>query len=502
VRDLKGQLPAAVLGNGSLLATFSERGRIERVWCPHPDREIDLEPFDVDVVLDGDWSWTQEYVGNAQVLRTTGRSGLREVVIEDVVHDVQPALIRRITFPDGVIRTTSVPERIDEPFEAILERRARIDAERIADAAPALQQTVTRLYERSLLVFDALADRETGAVIAAPEVDPERIHSGGYGFVWARDLSFLILAFLSARRDDLARGALRWLPRAQGPEGLWAQRHHTDGTVAPSWCAHQIDETGSVLHAYDAAWHELRDPSLDGELWPSARRAADFLVSTLDADGVPYATADLWEEREGRHSYTTAAAAAGLRAAASFAARHEPAVHAAYADAAERARAAIDRVFWSDDEGRYLRTVGDPTVDASLLGLAWPFAAIDPAGPRMRATVAAIEQRLGRPGGGIRRYEGDTYAGGHPWVLAAVWLGLWRRQIGDTAGLARAVAYAKRVARPLGLLAEQVTEDGEPAWVLPLAWSHAMLVLAVRPELACIRSAERVTVSPIRVAAR
>jgi hypothetical protein len=32
-------------------------------------------------------------------------------------------------------------------------------------------------------------------------------------------------------------------------------------------------------------------------------------------------------------------------------------------------------------------------------------------------------------------------------------------------------------------LPEQVTDEGEPAWVVPLAWSHAMLLLAARPEL-------------------
>src|SRR5205807_9481764 len=121
-----------------------------------------------------------------------------------------------------------------------------------------------------------------------------------------------------------------------------------------------------------------------------------------------------------------------------------------------------------------------------LLGLAWPFAVVEPESPRMRATVAAIETALARPGGGLLRYERDTYAGGNPWLLAALWLGLWRRQVGDTAGHARAIAYAESVATPLGLLAEQVTEDGRPAWVLPLAWSHAMFVLAARPELAIV----------------
>jgi GH15 family glucan-1,4-alpha-glucosidase len=495
VVELRGQLPAAVLGNGSLLATISATGRVEHVWCPHPDRELDLAPFDLNIELEG--PCTQEYIGSAQMLRTTGDG----VVIEDVVHPSEPILLRRITFADRSVRTVSVPSHVNEPFEAILEQRARLDAARLNDAEAPLQQAAATLYERSLLVFDALSDSETGAVIAAPELDPERIYSGGYGFVWARDLAFLILAFLAAGRHELARGALFWLPRAQDPDGLWAQRHHTDGSVAPSWCEHQIDETGSVLFAYEAAWRELGDAELDGLLWPSARRAADFLVSSLDDEGVPCATADLWEEREGRHAYTTASVAAGLCAAASFAARHEPALRRRYADAAERVRAAIDRVFWSDKECRYLRTVGDPIVDASLLGLAWPFAVVDPASARMRATVAAIEEKLGRPNGGICRYERDTYAGGNPWVLAALWLGLWSRQVGDERRYERAIAYAKDVATPLGLLAEQVTEHGEPAWVLPLGWSHAMFVLTARPELSFIRSTERVTSSPVRVAA-
>jgi glucoamylase len=354
-----------------------------------------------------------------------------------------------------------------------------------------LQQTVAnmdRLYARSLLVFDALADRVTGAVIAAPELDPDRVHSGGYGFVWARDLAFLVLAGLAAGRSDLVEGALRWLPHAQEASGLWLQRHWTDGSLAPSWNDHQIDETGAVLFAYEAAWHALRDDALDAALWPSTRSAADFLLGAIEAQGIPCETADLWEERDGCHAYTAAAIVGGLRAASSAARRHEPDRADTYGVAAERLSAAVDRCFWSEEHGRYVRTLGDPTVDVSLLGLAWPFAAVKPSGPRMRATAAAVERALGRPGGGIMRYEGDTYAGGNPWVLAALWLGLYRRQVGDTGGHARSLEYAQRVATPLQLLPEQVTDDGAPAWVVPLAWSHAMLVLAARPELDFVRT--------------
>ena len=35
----------------------------------------------------------------------------------------------------------------------------------------------------------------------------------------------------------------------------------------------------------------------------------------------------------------------------------------------------------------------------------------------------------------------------------------------------------------LDLLPEQVDGEGRAAWVLPLGWSHAMLLLATQPEL-------------------
>jgi glucoamylase len=579
-------VPAALIGNGSLLATLSARGELLRLWWPHPDRGQHLGDLRLGLELDGEirWldqealEWSQEWVGDCTILRTTGRSDRLTVEIEDLVVLQEPVLVRRVsssntaatlvvrcrpelgehtramaarcdlasgaivfyrspvalaltTRPDGgqghgglgrvqgtlkaslegpaelacAFATTCAAAvaladgALRTGFDQHAEARRRADASRLASAHAPDDGEVASLYRRSLLVFDMLADAETGAVIAAPELDPDFVHSGGYGFVWPRDLAYLVLAFLAAGRDEPARRALLWLPTAQEDSGLWLQRHWTDATLAPSWCEHQIDETGCVLFAYEAGWRELRDEALDEALWPSARRAADFLLTTLDDHGVPCETADLWEERDGCHAYTAAAVAAGLEAAAAFARRHEPDTEAAYADAAARVRAALDGCFWSEGHGRYLRTLGDSTLDVSLLGLAWPFRAVDPAGPRMRATAAAVERALGRPGGGLLRYEGDKYVGGNSWVLAALWLGLYRRQIGDADGHRRALAYALRVATPLDLLPEQVTDDGMPAWVVPLAWSHALLVLAARPELEAVAASTAAAAPPVRV---
>jgi len=628
LRDATGRRfayrPAAILGNGSLLATVSGRGELERLFWPHVDHGQHLGELRLGLELEGTviWldedpaEWDQSYVDSASVLVTAVRLDGVSVEVTDLVTPGEPVLargvkcsraarlvVRSVPSLDGDPRNVagyldpssgalvfyergvalavqlvapcsvatlregnggaetddvvvhrapvegSLSAEIAEaegalvlasfgatPAEAIarLTRPATVGfdvlaAERIAydreavalaDAPIETAGSVEALYGRSLLVLEQLTDRQTGATIAAPEFDPDFAHSGGYGFVWPRDLAYNVLSLLAAGRGDLARPALRWLAREQAPEGLWLQRYWTDGSLAPSWGLHQLDETGVVVFAYEAAWRALGDLALDRELWPSARAAGDFLCDFIDPDsGLPLPSVDLWEQTDGQHSYSAAATFGGLAACAAMAARHEPALEARYRDAAARVQAAIDAHLWSEEHGCYLRSrwVGrsdelgddppaiferrlryptravrsvdreDPRVDSSLLGLSWPFRAVDPRSPRMRATVAAVERELQLADGGVLRHEGDDYAGGNAWLISTLWLGLAQRQAGDEAGWRRSLEYALARQTSLGLLPEQVSESGDPAWVVPLGWSHAMLVLAARPELAAVR---------------
>ena len=628
-------LPSAVLGNGSVLATVSARGELERLCWPHIDAGQHLGELRLGSVARGQlhWldeeplSWRQEYVDDSSVLRTRAAGGSLDAEITDVVRPWEPVLARRLRargadrlavylrpwldeaphgqaiyadldrdalvvyrrgtviavsldrpheltcgrsvrgeaysvledLEDGrldgrtvahrdveaalacegdeatvVLAFGSTPDealaRLDDAlaagFEALLEERLRHDRERVGAALASTADRLEPVYRRSLLVFDLVSDRDTGGVIAAPEMDPHFVESGGYGFVWPRDLAFTILGFLACGREDLARAGLRWLIPTQAPEGLWLQRQDTGGALAGSWGLHQIDETGAVLFAFDAAWHELHDEELDRELWPAAGRAADFLAGFLDAaTGLPLPSVDLWEQSEGQHAYTSAAVFGGLVAAARMAERHDPGRAGVWLDAAYRVREGIETHLWSVEHGRYLRSIAvarrsgeggplpasylhglrypnrsvasaaaiDERLDASMLGLAWPFGAVDPRGPRMRATLESLVAGLGTAPGGLRRHEGDTYGGGNEWVLTGLWHGLVRRQAGDDAGLQAALGRALESATPLGLLPEQVREDGSPVWVLPLTWSHAMFVLAARPELAAIADGPRLS---------
>lgn len=616
--------PAALLGNGSLLATVSARGEIERLFWPNVDHGQHLGELRLGLEVDGEtrwldeepFGWSQAYVDGSSVLRTTATDAELRVELTDLVTAGADVLVRGVrssttgrlvvwSMPalDGDRRsvaayvdpttgalvfyqrgvalavtlvasevaaslreangsdvTTDVvvhrapvegsvsgavdPDRSalvlasfgatpDEAIarltrpaavgiEVLASERVRYDRETIALAEPVADGAagLAELYERSLLVLEQLTDRQTGATIAAAEFDPDFEHSGGYGFVWPRDLAYVVLSMLAAGRGDLVRPALRWLAREQAPEGLWLQRYWTDGSLAPSWGLHQLDETGAAVFAYEAAWRALDDAALDRELWPSARAAGDFLCSFLETDtGLPLPSVDLWEQTDGQHAYSAAATYGGLAACAAMAERHEPGLAGRYRAAGEAVRAGIETHLWSDEQGRYLRSrwVGrsdelgeepppiferplryptrvvrsvdreDPRLDSSLLGLSWPFRAVDPRSPRMRATVAAVERDLLLPDGGVLRHEDDDYAGGNPWIISTLWLGLARRQTGDRDGLRRAIDYTLARRTPLGLLPEQVTRAGEPAWVVPLGWSHAMLVLAARPELALVR---------------
>lgn len=406
----------------------------------------------------------------------------------------------------------------ERPASALLDRRREHDAARLEDLAPAGADAFSALYRRSLLVLDLVTDRATGGTIAGPEIDDDFVRCGGYGYVWGRDLAFIVLGLLAADRHDEVRRALQWVRMAQDPDGIWAQRHWTDGTLAPAWGT-QIDETGAILFAYHAAVEQLGDPMLAEDLWPSAQLGADALLRDwIDpTTRLPRPSMDLWEERRGLHAYTAAATAAGLRGAAAIARLvGEDADGERYDATAADIVSAIEQHLWSEQHGRYLRSIWvgrddldgeplpdaydpdrrdaerrvrtadpvDPTVDVSVLGLAYPFGVVPADAPRMAATVDAVAEALTVGDGGLLRYTDDDYVGGNPWVLTTLWLGLVRRQQGRAEDAAERFAYALTAATPTELLPEQVDEaTGDPRWVLPLTWSHAMLLLAVRPDV-------------------
>ena len=100
--------PAALLGNGSLLATLSGCGRVEGLFWPHLDRGSHLGELRFGIEVDGETrlfdeeptGWEQSYLQDTTVLLT--RRGELELV--DLVHELEPVLLRRVTHPGGDAR--------------------------------------------------------------------------------------------------------------------------------------------------------------------------------------------------------------------------------------------------------------------------------------------------------------------------------------------------------------------------------------------------------------
>jgi glucoamylase len=78
------------------------------------------------------------------------------------------------------------------------------------------------------------------------------------------------------------------------------------------------------------------------------------------------------------------------------------------------------------------------------------------------------------------RYSGDHYRGGNPWIICTLWLAQYYIQLGDRKRAVQLLDWAVDHRTRLDLLPEQIDRDtGEPAWVVPLAWSHAMYILTL-----------------------
>ena len=191
---------------------------------------------------------------------------------------------------------------------------------------------------------------------------------------------------------------------------------------------------------------------------------------------------DYWEEfGDRRHTSTLAAIAAGLRAAARM--LDEPR-YDAVADAVLG-----DILATCVHDGSFGKGPDDARVDGSLVSIATPFALVPVDHPVMAATARRIHDELTSPSGGIRRYLGDTYYGGNPWLLLTAWLGWHDRRAGDATSADRALAWVLAHANAAAALPEQLLDEPQSPqhvqeWIDrwgpvadPLLWSHAMLLL-------------------------
>lgn len=372
-------------------------------------------------------------------------------------------------------------------------------------------EKIDDIYLKSLMMFKLFSNNENGAILAAAEIDEDFSRCGRYGYCWPRDGVFIVKAFDICGMNDLAEKFFTvWAKNTQLSNGAWQQRYFLDGKLAPSWGI-QIDEIASLIYGIKEHYDYNRKYSFLEEMWPTVKNGLEFLINNIDIEtGLPKASYDLWEERIGEHTYSAGSVVGALNAGAYIA--NELQIVEPFAEIwqekANNIKKAIEDKLWNKEEKRFYRGIKtrlnwwncgtseielnklgdklevaevDPTVDISLLGLAVPFNVFDIKDEKIKKTVRDIEERLdGFPSGGYGRYEYDSYIGGNPWVISTLWLALYYLEAGDVEKGKELFLWAAKHTTNLGFLPEQVDKfSGEPAWVMQLAWSHAMFIIVL-----------------------
>ena len=175
----------------------------------------------------------------------------------------------------------------------------------------------------------------------------------------------------------------------EGESPLPIQEDETALVVYSLWqhycCFHDIDFVSSHYHRF-------------------VTPAAGFLVSYREPHThLPAASYDLWEERRGIFTYTTATVYAGLDAAARFAVLFgEEELTSRYRQAAEEIKEAALHYLWDertgtlsadDHRGQKRHHPEDPTLDSSVCAL-FQFGMLPAHDPRLKHTMHALEQTL------------------------------------------------------------------------------------------------------------
>ncbi|MBN2250952.1 MAG: glycoside hydrolase family 15 protein [Candidatus Altiarchaeota archaeon] len=338
---------------------------------------------------------------------------------------------------------------------------------------------------------------ENGAIVAAnPAKEYYPREAKNYFYVWPRDASYACIAADLLGLAGFQEGFFRWcLKRAEGfcETGLFFEKYYANGLKASA--RFQPDQTGSVLFAIEH--HYQDDPEGALEFEDLINKAADGLARAWNGKSFDLVATDLWEERlafpdlEENFTYSLAACIRGLECACEMIPEGDGSE--SWRAVAEEIRSRLDEHFV---DGHFVRSFGklaDRRIDASVLGLVYPFAIYKAEDPRIVSTVEEIERRLVVPDdplkGGVHRYEQDEYdgwmyegmhrrKGGGAWPLLNFWLSIYWALRGDSE---RARGYYDWVLdRTDGYIPEQIFDNDLQVSVSPLLWSHAIFVIASR----------------------
>jgi len=398
---------------------------------------------------------------------------------------LEPAALDPTTLAGGIDPADGEANRLAQVAGPRLSATTLLDAARAEAAAaesrawlasgvvPGADGSFAGLGEAALLDLRALT-LDGGAALAAA--------SPKWRYVWPRDASFVAAAFARTGHVDDALAVLGFLADVQEEDGSFHARYLPDGSGVPDDRGLQSDGVGWVLWAVDVVLEETpaaERREVAAELRPLVVAATDHALSLVGGDDpLPPASSDYWEVEPTSLTLGTAGPLlAGLEAAAD--------VHAstggwprsvAAARAADRLRAAVEHEFGSQG---YPRHVTGGARDASTAFVLPPFQP-EPLAGADAAWRASVTEML-RPAGGLAPGAGWR-EDGISWTPQTTLYALAAASSDEPEDRDDAQEWLRWVDEhrtASGAIPEKVLADGSPAAVAPLAWSSALVVLAL-----------------------
>jgi len=197
-------------------------------------------------------------------------------------------------------------------------------------------------------------------------------------------------------------------------------------------------------------------------------------------------TNDLWEERhtfpdlKDSFTYDLVACSKGLEKA------NEIIPNSRWEEVSNQMKKLLEKHYNGKFFVRSHGILSDEKIDASMLGLVYPFESIKPDDKRMKSTVKEIEKKL-VINGGVHRYEHDEYdgwmyesfhrkKGAGAWPLLNFWLSIYYSKLGKKKKARKYFDWV--VDRVDDYIPEQIFDNDIQVSVSPLAWSHVMFLIA------------------------
>ncbi|KAI9037790.1 uncharacterized protein KD926_011579 [Aspergillus affinis] len=309
--------------------------------------------------------------------------------------------------------------------------------------------TIHQLLERSSLVLDLLTNRETGGLIAGPDVHSGIESAPGYAAVWGSDAASGDLEFIKKNWSAIARAANFLLFVSEKEEfpsvDLWEER---DGyhlyTVAST-----IAGLRSAAHLALAV--QLTDTT-QIERWKTATEAITAKAANR-----------FWDQGLGRF-----VASVQVSSGLPMVDKDRPELSAKVQDGRNRPTTSLPSYpNWRDAETETTSI----RHDVSVLSMAVPSAILPLDDPQVVSSVVALKGALwNNVVGGYCRYEGDSYDGGNPWPLATLWLAIYKGAQGNLSESKQLVEWVAAHTTPAGLVPEKVHhETGDPVAAVPLS---------------------------------